>query len=379
MAMYSLSICSLVLCFAIVLSCAVGAFKFHPLKCRRNGRLLQMEVNPELPMERLKRSLLTSVSSTATVFVASTIVNARGYDPIPRWQGPEEGYNSEAAILPPTGNLPDFKKVRDDIKELIKSKPDKGPTLVRLAWHSSGTYDAMSKTGGSNGGTIRFKQELAHGANAGLDYPIVWLEPIYKKYNKDSDLSYADLYTLAGVVAIEALGGPKVGWRAGRVDTIDESKVTPDGRLPDADKGDGPGDKTRRGLRETFNRMGFNDQEIVALSGAHALGRCHATASGYVGPWSPTPTTFNNAYFTLLQNIKWEVNDKIKEQGGPLQYKDPSGKLMMLPSDIALIQDEGFKKYVDIYAKDSKKFFSDFSVAFQKLEELGCEGLVDVV
>jgi len=48
--------------------------------------------------------------------------------------------------------------------------------------------------------------------------------------------------------------------------------------------------------------MGFNDQEIVALAGAHALGRCHAEASGYVGPWSPTPTMFNNAYFTLLNN-----------------------------------------------------------------------------
>lgn len=54
-------------------------------------------------------------------------------------------------------------------------------------------------------------------------------------------------------------------------------------------------------LRDIFNRMGFNDQEIVALSGAHALGRCHATASGYVGPWTPTPNSFNNLYFSLLK------------------------------------------------------------------------------
>lgn len=94
----------------------------------------------------------------------------------------------------------------------------------------------MSKTGGSQQGTIRFKEELAHGANAGLDYPIVWLEPIYKKYNMNTDLSYADLYTLAGVVAIQQLGGPTIGWRAGRVDALDPSAVTPDGRLPDADK-----------------------------------------------------------------------------------------------------------------------------------------------
>lgn len=50
----------------------------------------------------------------------------------------------------------------------------------------------------------------------------------------------------------------------------------------------------------------------------------------------------------------------------------------MLPSDLALIEDMGFKKYVDIYAKDQKRFFADFSAAFQKLEELGCEGLFEV-
>ena len=66
--------------------------------------------------------------------------------------------------------------------------------------------------------------------------------------------------------------------------------------------------KTAAHLREIFGRMGFNDQEIVALAGAHALGRCHADASGYVGPWTPTPTTFNNLYFTLLLNLKWEPN-----------------------------------------------------------------------
>ena len=95
----------------------------------------------------------------------------------------------------------------------------------------------MTKTGGSNGGTIRFKEELAHGANAGLDIAIGWLEPLYRKYNKNTDLSYADLYTLAGVVAIKSLGGPSVGWKAGRVDDLEPTGVTPDGRLPDADKG----------------------------------------------------------------------------------------------------------------------------------------------
>jgi catalase (peroxidase I) len=91
-----------------------------------------------------------------------------------------------------------YKNVAADIAALVKEDPDKGPTLVRLAWHSSGTYDKMSKDGGSGGGTIRFKEELAHGGNAGLgETAIKWMEPIHAKYAKQG-LSYADLYTLGG-------------------------------------------------------------------------------------------------------------------------------------------------------------------------------------
>ena len=65
------------------------------------------------------------------------------------------------------------------------------------AWHSSGTYDKMSKDGGSGRGTIRFKEELVHGGNAGLDTTaVVWMEDVKKKYG--DSLSYADLYTLGG-------------------------------------------------------------------------------------------------------------------------------------------------------------------------------------
>jgi cytochrome c peroxidase len=91
-----------------------------------------------------------------------------------------------------------YKNVAADIAALVKKDPDKGPTLVRLAWHSSGTYDKMSKDGGSSGGTIRFKEELAHGGNAGLgETAVKWMEPIHAKYAKQG-LSYADLYTLGG-------------------------------------------------------------------------------------------------------------------------------------------------------------------------------------
>jgi catalase (peroxidase I) len=85
-------------------------------------------------------------------------------------------------------------------------------------------------------------------------------------------------YTL--VAAIHAMGGPVIPWSSGRIDARDASAVTPDGRLPNADsgpKGSDPADAAH--VRAIFNRMGFNDQEIVALSGAHALGRCHTCVS----------------------------------------------------------------------------------------------------
>jgi cytochrome c peroxidase len=159
---------------------------------------------------------------------------------------------------------------------------------------------------------------------------------------------------------------------SGRVDAVDPSAVTPDGRLPNADvgpPGSDPADAAH--LRAIFNRMGFDDREIVALSGAHALGRCHATASGYDGPWTATPTTFSNLYFSFLKQVEWTRRD----WSGPFQYEDGSGKFMMLPPDLALIKDSKFKKYVNVYAKDQARIFADFSKAFNNMEELGTANL----
>ena len=94
--------------------------------------------------------------------------------------------------------------------------------------------------------------------------------------------------------------------------------------------------------------------------------------SGYDGPWTPTPTTFNNAYFTLLTSLKWVP----KDWKGPPQYVDgATGKLMMLPTDYVLLEDKSFLKWVTAYAKDAAKFDNDFAKAFQKLEENGTKGL----
>jgi len=200
----------------------------------------------------------------------------------------------------------DYDKLRADLEELLesafKTNPmyddgSYGPVFVRLAWHSAGTYSKHDRTGGSGGANMRFHPEAGHGANAGLTIARDLLEGIKKKY---PNISYADLYTFAGVVAIESLGGPKILWRPGRSDTpcVEHVKPTPHDRLPDASQGS-------QHIRDIFYRMGFDDKEIVALAGAHALGRCHTDRSGFHGPWTRSPTSFTNAYFQELLNNKW--------------------------------------------------------------------------
>ena len=173
-------------------------------------------------------------------------------------------------------------------------------------------------------------------------------------------ISYSDLWTLAGVCAIQEMQGPIIPWRPGRQDR-DVAFCTPDGRLPDASK-------DQNHIRAIFSRMGFNDQEMVALSGAHALGRCHPDRSGFDGQWDFSPTVMSNDYFRLLMDEKWGW----RKWNGPAQYQDTKTKtLMMLPTDMALIKDPEFKKYVEKYAKDSQAFFKDFSNVMVKLLELG--------
>ncbi|CAG8516979.1 10773_t:CDS:2 [Ambispora gerdemannii] len=258
-------------------------------------------------------------------------------------------------------NEKDYNAVREAIKQILPQPGyddgSAGPVLVRLAWHASGTYDIHTNTGGSNGATMRFAMEANDPANAGLEHARKFLEPIKQKFPW---ISYADLWTLAGVVAIEEMGGPVVPWRPGRKDKTQEDECPPIGRLPDAAH-------TQQHVRDVFYRMGFTDREIVALIGAHSIGRCHKDRSGYDGPWTYTPTRFSNQFFVLLLSISWSV----KNVNGNIQFKDHEDELMMLPADIALIIDPKFREIVEIYAKDKKVFFNDFASAFGKLLELG--------
>jgi len=113
----------------------------------------------------------------------------------------------------------------------------------------------------------------------------------------------------------------------------------------------------------------FNDREIVALSGAHTLGRAHAARSGYDGPWTTKPLRFDNEYYTNLLHRTW----RLREWEGPLQFEDEeSGTLMMLPSDMALVDDAAMRGVVAEYAEDQELFFKDFALAYAKLLCLGC-------
>eukprot|EP00252_Welwitschia_mirabilis_P020595 TRINITY_DN507_c0_g1_i2.p1 TRINITY_DN507_c0_g1~~TRINITY_DN507_c0_g1_i2.p1 ORF type:complete len:222 (-),score=18.99 TRINITY_DN507_c0_g1_i2:233-898(-) len=206
-------------------------------------------------------------------------------------------------------------------------------------WHSAGTFDVNSKSGGPFG-TIRHEKELAHEANKGLDIAVRLLEPIKQEFPL---ISYADFYQLAGVVAVEVTGGPDIPFHPGRPD---KEEPPEEGRLPAATKGVDH-------LRAVFGHMGLSDKDIVALSGGHTLGRCHKERSGFEGAWTPEPLKFDNSYFKVL-----------------LSGEQKEG-LIMLPSDKALLEDPTFKSYVEKYAADEDAFFADYAEAHLKLSELG--------
>ncbi|KAF3670924.1 L-ascorbate peroxidase, cytosolic [Capsicum annuum] len=230
-------------------------------------------------------------------------------------------------------------KCKRKLRGLIAEK-NCAPIILRLAWHSAGTYDVKTKTGGPFG-TIRHPDELKHGANNGLDIAVRLLEPIKEQF---PILSYADFYQLAGVVAVEVTGGPDIPFHPGRQD---KTQPPPEGRLPDAKKGSDH-------LREVFGHMGLSDKDIVALSGGHTLGRCHKERSGFEGAWTNNPLVFDNSYFKELLSGEKEG-------------------LLQLPSDKALLDDPVFRPLVEKYAADEDAFFADYAEAHLKLSELGCK------
>lgn len=259
----------------------------------------------------------------------------------------------------------DYAAVKHSILSILENKGFDdglmGPVVVRLAWHCCATYDKSDGTGGSNGGTIRLPPEVSDDGNTGLHAAMMVLEIVKSQHFW---ISYADLYTYAGAVAIEAMGGPIIPWKPGRIDVLDPALVPRNGRLP-------LGGRHADHIKEVFYRMGFNDQELTALIGAHTLGRTHKKYSGWDGKWTDDPIRFDNAFYKVLLERRWlkgVVPETQREQ-----YYDESHELMMLETDMELTRHPEFLKWVEIYAADEHRYFEDFSKAFAKLLELGVE------
>jgi L-ascorbate peroxidase len=273
-------------------------------------------------------------------------------------------------IVNAAASTQDVEKARQSLTKLMDST-HANPIMIRLAWHDSGSYSADAKDqpwpkpGGATA-SIRFKPELGYGANNGLDIALNLLGPIKDEF---PEMSWADLIQLSSAVGIEHAGGPHIPLRIGRLDAQSSEDCTPDGRLPAAaapfpDRAANPAAH----LRAVFSRMGLSDKDIVALSGAHTLGRARPERSGFGkastkytanGPGAPGGSSwtvqwlkFDNSYFA-----------DIKEQR--------DAELLVLPTDAALFEDDGFRPFAEKYAASQDDFFADYVESHLKLSELG--------
>ncbi len=216
----------------------------------------------------------------------------------------------------------DFKSLKNDLNELMTDSKDwwpadyghYGPFFIRLTWHAAGTYRTWDGRGGGGTGDQRFAPLNSWPDNGNLDKARHLLWPIKQKYG--SKISWADLFILAGNVAIESMGGKTFGYSGGRPDIwtppediywgkenewLENDRYTGK-RILETPLGavqmgliyvnpQGPDGKpdplaSAHDIRETFSRMAMNDEETVALTaGGHTFGKAHGAASeNNVGP-----------------------------------------------------------------------------------------------
>lgn len=288
-------------------------------------------------------------------------------------------------------NSLDFTALKNDLAALMTNSQswwpadfgNYGPFFIRMAWHSAGTYRIGDGRGGSGNGNIRFAPLNSWPDNGNLDKARRLLWPIKQKYGPK--ISWADLMILTGNVALETMGLPTVGFGGGRIDAWEpdyytywgsESKLldndkrySADGQLekplaatnlgliyvnPEGPNGNPDPIAAAHDIRETFGRMGMNDEETVALiAGGHTFGKCHGAASTKnVGPapeaapiqamgfgwknsfgtgkgpdtitsglevtWTDTPTLWSNYYFESLFENEWEL---IQSPAGAHQWE----------------------------------------------------------
>lgn len=272
-------------------------------------------------------------------------------------------------------NAEQLKAAKAEIETLIKERSC-APILLRLGWHDAGTYDDKigvdnwPKCGGANG-SIRFYPEINHGANGGLPTALALLEDIKAKYDQ---IGYADLLQLAAATAVEVCGGPKIPMRYGRTDASTPEMCHPEGNLPAGASPFPTGGDAAGHLRCVFHRMGLTDQDIVALSGSHTIGRVHSSRSGlnkkpetkYTAPGAcPMGTRTTGGMSWTKEWHKWD-NSYFKAVKVP-----EDDDLLVLETDAALFKDPKFAQYAEKYAEDPAAFDHDYAIAHAKLSELG--------
>ena len=255
------------------------------------------------------------------------------------------------------------------------------PAATRLAFHTCGTYTALDASGGCDGAWIRFPPDADAHANGGkVKEAVEKLELVKARF---PCITHADLYTLAGSVAVELAGGPPVAWSPGRIDADGPGPTHPafSSRLPD-------GAFNGAGLAYFMTQWGFTPRETVAiLGGGHSFGGANLDGSGWAmtftaaGDVWPEP---KNLYFKQLMGAAW-VEATTNETGLPyfkLAPGEPGADARVegkpvgrLPSDMALRVTRAYAGIAAEYAENESRFLADFSGAYEKLLALGSPGV----
>ncbi|MCG9633028.1 catalase/peroxidase HPI [Vibrio sp. Isolate30] len=345
-----------------------------------------------------------------------------------------------------------LKAVKVDLEALMTDSQDwwpadyghYGPFMIRMAWHAAGTYRTSDGRGGGNTGNQRFAPLNSWPDNGNLDKARRLLWPIKKKYG--NSLSWADLFILAGNVAIESMGLPTFGFSGGRQDIWEpeediywgaESEWLGDERYsgerdlekplaavqmgliyvnPEGPNGEPTILASGRDIRDTFARMGMNDEETVALvAGGHTFGKTHGagpesamgpepeaapleemgfgwknsfgsgkgddtTTSGIEGAWTPNPIQWDNGYFDMLFGYDWDL---VKSPTGAWQW-EPIGvtedhmapkahdasvkvKTIMTTADMAMRMDPIYGPISKRFHQNPEEFADAFARAWFKL------------
>jgi len=347
-------------------------------------------------------------------------------------------------------NALDMEALKADLAEIMTQSHDwwpadfghYGPFFIRMAWHSAGTYRSHDGRGGGGAGQQRFAPLNSWPDNVSLDKARRLLWPVKKKYGQA--ISWADLILLAGNVALEDMGFETFGFAGGRKDVweadddvywgpekvwLDNERYTGKRDLeaplaavqmgliyvnPEGPDGNPDPLASAIDIRETFRRMGMNDEETVALiAGGHTFGKTHGNGDAdLIGPepegaplenqglgwissygsgkggdtitsglevtWTDKPTQWSNRYFEILFGYEWELTES---PAGAKQWvaktddeiipdaHDPSKKHRptMLTSDLALREDPAYEKISRRFLENPDEFAKAFAKAWYKL------------